>query len=117
MFLISAILGIFLPFIGPMIGGFVGGRVAGSFANAAVTALISAIAIGVSTFLMVEFILAIIEEIPLIGGLVVGALGDTLTVITVGLALITALPMLIFALIGGATAKPDVSVNVYQGPN
>ncbi len=119
MFLLSSFLSLFLPVIGGMIGGFVGGRVSGSFANAAVAALISAVAIGGVTFLIVDFIVSLIESIPLIGSILMGMLGGILTAGAVILALLNALPMLIFALIGGATVKekPDVSANVYQGPN
>ena len=120
MFMLSAILSLFLSVIGTMIGGFVGGRVSGNFPNASIAALISAVAIGVVTFIAVSLIVSIIESLPIIGGIIMSTpIGELLTGGAVVLALIHALPMLIFALIGGATAKPkpDVSVQVYQGPN
>lgn len=106
MFLLSAILSIFLPLLGPMIGGFVGGRKSGSFLNAVLAALISAVAIGGVTFLIVDLIVSFIESLPLIGAIILATpIGNILTTGAVIFALLNALPMLLLALIGGATAK------------
>ena len=104
MFLLSAILSIFLPFLGPLIGGFVGGRKSGGFLNATIAALISAVAIGGVTYLIVDLIVKFIEGLPLIGFIILATpIGDLLTTGAVLFALLNALPMLVFALIGGAT--------------
>lgn len=104
MFLLSAIISLFIPIIGPMIGGFVGGRKSGGFVNAAIAALISAILIGGVTYLIVDFIVSFIESLPIIGFIILATpIGDLLTTGAVILALLNALPMLLLALIGGAT--------------
>ena len=105
MFLLSAFLSMFLPILGPMIGGCVGGRQSGSFANAALAALVSAVLVGGTTFLIAELIKSLLNSVPIIGPIIVGALGDLFTSGVVILALLNAFPMLIFALIGGASAK------------
>lgn len=104
MCLLSTVLAIFLPFIGPIIGGFVGGRKSGSFANSAIAALISAVLIGGITFLLMALIVGFVESLPIIGFIFsLTGMGDFLTGAAVIVALANALPMLVFALIGGAT--------------
>ena len=106
MFLLSALLSLFLPVIGPMIGGFIGGRKSGGFLNSVLAALLSAVALGGVTFLIVDFIVSFIEGLPIIGAIILATpIGDLLTGGAVILALLNALPMLVFALVGGATAK------------
>ena len=70
--------------------------------------------------MVMGLLVGFIEGLPIIGGIIMSTpIGELLTGGAVVLALIHALPMLIFALIGGATAKPkpDVYVQVYQEPN
>lgn len=104
MFFLSALISIILPFIGPMIGGFVGGRKSGGFINAAMAAVVAAVLIGGVTYLIAAMIVSFIEGLPVIGLIILATpIGDLLTGGAVILALLNALPMLIFALLGGAT--------------
>jgi hypothetical protein len=92
MFLISILL-FWLPVIGPLIAGFVGGRKAGGVGSAILAVFLP----GIIFFVLLFFLAASLVGIPLIG-IAAGAGGLMLSVVHVG-------PLLIGAIIGGATAK------------
>ena len=96
-----------VPVIPQMIAGCVGGRQSGSLANAAVAGLIVAVLEVVSALLMAEVILWIIESIPLIGSILGALVEDLIRGAFVVYALLRVAPLVIFALIGGATARKD----------
>lgn len=98
----------FLPLINQLIGGFVGGRVAGSFKNAALASLVSAVLLWLVVFLLAQAVISLITSPPIIGGIIKSLLGDLLTGGSLVIAFVIVfmnLPMLLMALLGGATAK------------
>ena len=98
----------FLPLINQLIGGFVGGRVAGSFKNAALASLVSAVLLWLVVFLLAQAVISLITSPPIIGGIIKMLLGDLLTGGSLVIAFVIVfmnLPMLLMALLGGATAK------------
>jgi hypothetical protein len=91
MFVISILL-FWLPILGGLIAGFVGGRKAGSVGSAIVAVFLP----GIIFFVVLLLLAASLIGIPLIG-IAAGAGGLWLSVLHVG-------PLLIGAIIGGATA-------------
>jgi hypothetical protein len=91
MFVISILL-FWIPILGSLIAGFVGGRKAGGVGSAIVAVFLP----GIIFFLVLFFLAASLVGIPLIG-IAAGAGGLMLSLIHVG-------PLLIGAIIGGATA-------------
>ncbi len=91
MFVISLLL-FWLPVLGPLIAGFVGGRKAGGLGAAIVAVFLP----GIIFFVILFLLAASLVGIPLIG-VAAGMGGLMLSVIHVG-------PMLVGAIIGGATA-------------
>jgi hypothetical protein len=91
MFVLSILL-FWLPVLGGLIAGFVGGRKAGGVGNAIVAVFLPGIVFVVALFLMAASLIGI----PLIG-MAAGAGGLMLSVMHVG-------PLLVGAIIGGATA-------------
>jgi hypothetical protein len=90
--LVLSIVLFWLPLLGPLIAGFVGGKAAGSPGRAFVAALLPAIVVAVCVF-----ILSLLTFLPFVGILVGGGL--------VVSAAAHSVPLLIGALIGGATAS------------
>jgi hypothetical protein len=91
MFVLSLVL-FWLPVIGGLIAGFVGGRKAGSVGSAIVAVFLP----GIVFFLAIFLLAASLVGLPLVG-LAAGMGGIMLSVLHVG-------PLLIGAIIGGATA-------------
>jgi hypothetical protein len=91
MFLISILL-FWLPIVGGLIAGFVGGRKAGTVGNGILAVFLP----GIIFFVLIFLLAASLIGIPLIG-LAAGAGGLWLSVMHVG-------PLLVGAIIGGATA-------------
>jgi hypothetical protein len=91
MFVISILL-FWLPIIGSLIAGFVGGRKAGGIGSAVVAVFLP----GIIFFIVLFLLAASLVGLPLIG-VAAGAGGLWLSVLHVG-------PLLIGAIIGGATA-------------
>jgi hypothetical protein len=91
MFLISILL-FWLPVIGPFLAGYIGGKKAGSVENALLAVFLPAIIVGALIFAFSALLLGL----PLIGFLF--ALGG------VAASLIHVGPLLVGAIIGGATA-------------
>jgi hypothetical protein len=91
MFVISILL-FWIPILGSLIAGFVGGRKAGSVGSAIVAVFLP----GIIFFIVLFLLAASLVGIPLIG-IAAGAGGLMLSLMHVG-------PLLIGAIIGGATA-------------
>jgi len=91
MFFLSLLL-FWLPVIGSFIAGFVGGRKAGELGSAILAALLPAIIIGAFFF----FLGGSLTGLPLIGVLVASG--------AFVIALFASLPLILGAIIGGATA-------------
>ena len=91
MFVISILL-FWLPVLGGLIAGFVGGRKAGSLGNAILAVFLP----GIIFFVVIFLLAASLIGIPLIG-LAAGMGGLWLSVLHVG-------PLLVGAILGGATA-------------
>lgn len=90
MFLISLLL-FWLPLLGPLIAGFAGGRKAGGLGKAIAAVFLPAIVFGVSLFALA----ASLSNVPLIGS-IAGIGGFILALAHIG-------PLLVGAIIGGAT--------------
>ena len=90
MFLISLLL-FWLPVIGPLIAGFVGGKKAGGVGNAIVAVFLPAIVFGVILFAIATSL----SGAPFIGA-IAGIGGLILAILHIG-------PLLVGAIIGGAT--------------
>lgn len=91
MFVISILL-FWIPILGSLIAGFVGGRKAGSVGSAIVAVFLP----GIIFFVVLFLLAASLVGIPLIG-IAAGAGGLMLSLLHVG-------PLLIGAILGGATA-------------
>ena len=91
MFVISILL-FWIPILGSLIAGFVGGRKAGSVGSAIVAVFLP----GIIFFVVLLLLAASLVGIPLIG-IAAGAGGLMLSLLHVG-------PLLIGAILGGATA-------------
>src|SRR5262245_36634780 len=91
MFLLSILL-FWLPVVGPLIAGFVGGRKAGGVGNAITAVFLPGIVFGIALFVLATVLMAM----PLIGALA-GFGGFVVAIAHVG-------PLLVGAIIGGATA-------------
>jgi hypothetical protein len=91
MFVISILL-FWIPILGSLIAGFVGGRKAGSVGSAIVAVFLP----GIIFFIVLFLLAASLVGIPLIG-VAAGAGGLMLSLLHVG-------PLLIGAILGGATA-------------
>ncbi|MDH3455603.1 MAG: hypothetical protein OER90_02070 [Gemmatimonadota bacterium] len=86
-----------IPFVGALIAGFVGGRKAGGVLPAIAAVFLP----GILLFLITAVIGTLIGWVPLLGQLwaVLAGMGMQL------LSLVNALPLLLGAVLGGATAK------------
>ena len=91
MFVISILL-FWIPILGSLIAGFVGGRKAGSLGSAIVAVFLP----GIIFFVVLFLLAASLVGLPLIG-IAAGAGGLMLSLLHVG-------PLLIGAILGGATA-------------
>ncbi len=91
MFIISVLL-FWLPVVGPLIAGYVGGKKAGGVGAAILAVFLPGIVVAVALFLLA----ASLVGLPLIG-FVAGMGGLVLSVLNIG-------PLLVGAIIGGATA-------------
>jgi hypothetical protein len=91
MFVISVLL-FWIPILGSLIAGFVGGRKAGSVGSAIVAVFLP----GIIFFIVLFLLAASLVGVPLIG-IAAGAGGLMLSLLHVG-------PLLIGAILGGATA-------------
>ena len=91
MFLLSLLL-FWLPVVGPLIAGFVGGRKAGGVGKAIAAVFLPGLIVGAALFVFATVLLAV----PLLGA-IAGFGGFAIAIAHVG-------PLLVGAIIGGATA-------------